>query len=142
MSVSFAAPPNVIELPDDDEDVPLRPTGRRSRTLSRKISTSKMPQSTPVTEPVVQQSGDANQASVTFALPLSSAQPSTSTAQALADPPSSLFTAHHVPEDQVSAAKEAIRQAGIMMEQMKVVREASEAAYDASSALQANVQVS
>ena len=48
---------------------------------------------------------------------------------------------HHVPEDQVGAAKEDIRQAGIMMEQMKVVREASQAAYDASSALQSNVQV-
>ena len=41
----------------------------------------------------------------------------------------------------MGAAKEAIRQAGIMMEQMKVVREASQAAYDASSALQSNVQV-
>lgn len=54
----------------------------------------------------------------------------------------SLFVSHHVLEDQVSAAKEAIRQAGLMMEQMKVVREASQAAYDASSALQTNVQVS
>ena len=42
----------------------------------------------------------------------------------------------------MGAAKEAIRQAGIMMEQVKVVREASQAAYDASSALQSNVQVS
>nr|XP_040244066.1 uncharacterized protein LOC120963491 [Aegilops tauschii subsp. strangulata] len=82
---SNPAPPNVIDLPDDDED------------------------------------------------------PSASTAQTPADP-SSLFTAHHVPEDQVGAAKEAIRQAGIMMEQMKVVREASQAAYDASSALQSNIQ--
>nr|XP_040251980.1 dynactin subunit 1-like [Aegilops tauschii subsp. strangulata] len=45
-------------------------------------------------------------------------------------------------EDQVSAAKEAIRQASLMMEQMKVVREARQAAYDASSALQTNVQKS
>ena len=110
--------------------------------MSRKTSTSKTPQSTPVTEPVVQQFGDANRASVTLAVPLSSAQPSASTAQAPTDLPSSLFTAHHVPEDPVSAAEEAIRQAGLMMEQMKVVREASQAAYDASSALQANVQVS
>ena len=95
----------------------------------------------PVTEPVIQETGDANRASVTFAVPLSSAQPSASTAQIPADPPSSLFTVHHIPEDQVGAAKEAIRQAGIMMEQMKVVREASQAAYDASSALQSNVQV-
>ena len=61
---------------------------------------------------------------------------------ALSVPPTPLFVTHHVPEDQVSAAKEAIRQAGLMMEQMKVVHEASKAAYDASSALQTNVQVS
>lgn len=41
----------------------------------------------------------------------------------------------------MNAAKEAIRQAGIMMEKMKMVRDASQAAYDASSALQSNVQV-
>ena len=94
-----------------------------------------------MTESVVQGIGDANRASAIFSVPLSSAQPSASTAQIPADPPSSLFIAHHVPEDQVGAAKEAIRQAGIMMEQMKVVRDASQAAYDASSALQTNVQV-
>nr|XP_020157845.2 uncharacterized protein LOC109743178 [Aegilops tauschii subsp. strangulata] len=44
---SNPAPPNVIDLPDDDEDVPLRPMGRRSR----KTSTGKAPQSTPVMEP-------------------------------------------------------------------------------------------
>ena len=48
----------------------------------------------------------------------------------------------HVPKDQIGAAKEAIHQAGIMMEQVKMAREASQAAYDASSALQSNVQVS
>ena len=42
----------------------------------------------------------------------------------------------------MGAAKEAIRQAGIMMEKMNMVREANQAAYDASSALQSNVQVS
>ena len=110
--------------------------------MSKKAPTNKTPQSTLATEPVIQQSGDINRASVTFVVPLSSAQPSASTAQTPADPPSSLFTAHHVPEDQVSAAKEAIREAGIMMEQMKVVCEASQDAYDASSALQANVKVS
>ncbi|XP_044426010.1 uncharacterized protein [Triticum aestivum] len=65
---SNPAPPNVIDLPDDDEDVPLRP--RRSK----KTSTSKVPQSTLVTEPVIQETGDANRASVSFAVPLSSAQ--------------------------------------------------------------------
>ena len=87
---------------------------------------------------------------------MSTDRPSSSTAQVLAPsvqlhgsdplvassvPPTPLFATHHVPEDQVSAAKEAIRQAGLMMEQMKVVYEASKAAYDASSTLQTNVQV-
>ena len=94
----------------------------------------------PVVEPVVQEGGDVNRTSVTFAMPLSSAQPSASTAQASVDP-ASLFDVHHVLEDQVGATKEAIRQAGIMMEQLKVVRDASQAAYNASSALQSNVQV-
>ena len=134
--ILFAAPPNVIVLLDDDEDVPLRSQGRRNR----KASAGKTPQSASATITAIQEGGNANRTSVTFAVPLTSAQPSASTAQTPADP-SSLFTAHHVPEDQVGAAKEAIRQAGIMMEQMKMVREASQAAYDASSALQSNVQV-
>ena len=74
---------------------------------------------------------------MTFAVPLTSVRPSSSTAE-----PPSFFATHHVPEDQASAAKEAIRQAGIMNEQVKAIREASQAAYDASSALQSNVQVS
>ena len=52
------------------------------------------------------------------------------------------FATHHVLEDEVNVAREAIHQAGIMMEKMKTVRDASQAAYDASSALQSNVQVS
>ena len=64
---------------------------------------------------------------VSFADPLMSAQQP------------SLFTTHHVPEDQAGAVKEAIRQAGLMMEQLKTIRDASQAAYDASSALQSNV---
>ena len=104
---------------------------------NRKASAGETPQSTPAPEAVARDGGETTRASVTFAIPLTSVWPLTSTA----DPPS-LFATHHVPEDQVGAAKEAIRQAGIMMEQMKVVWEASQAAYDASSALQTNVQVS
>ena len=37
--ILFAAAPNVIDLPDDEEDVPLTPMGRRSR----KTSTGKVP---------------------------------------------------------------------------------------------------
>ena len=81
--------------------------------------------------------GDTTRASVTFTIPLTSVRPSASTVD-----PSSLFAAYPVPEDQAAAAKEAIRQAGVMMEQVKMAREASQAAYDASSALQSNVQVS
>ena len=88
-------------------------------------------------EASVQVGDDVTRHSVSFVVPLTRVQPSLSTA----DPPS-LFATHHVPEDQVGAAKEAIRQAGIMMEQVKVIREASQAAYDASSALRSNVQVS
>ena len=57
-------------------------------------------------------------------------------------PPAPLFVAHHVPEAQVGAAKEAMIQAGLMMDRMKVVYETSKAAYDASSALQTNIRVS
>ena len=74
---------------------------------------------------------------MSFAVPLTSARTSSS----IADLPS-LFATHHVPEDQAGDAKEAIRQAGIMMEQVKAIRDASQAAYDASSALQSNVQFS
>ena len=134
--ILFAAPPNVIDLPDDDEDMPVRSQGRRNR----KASAGKTPQSVLATETAIQEGGNANRTSVTFAVPLTSAQPSALTPQTQANT-SSLFTTHHVPKDQVCAAKEAIRQVGIMMEQMKMVREASQAAYDASSALQSNVQV-
>ena len=88
-------------------------------------------------ETLVQEGGNITRTSVSFAVPLMSVQPLSS----IADPPS-LFATRHVPKDQAGAAKEAIRQAGIMMEQVKAIREASQAAYDASSALQSNVQVS
>ena len=121
----------MIDLPDDDDEVPLR--ARRNR----RAPAGKTPQTTSALEAVVREGGDTTRASVTFVEPLTSVRPSTSTAN-----PPLLFATHHVLEDQVGAAKEAIRQAGIMMEQVKVVREASQAAYDASSALQSNVQVS
>ena len=88
-------------------------------------------------EAPVQNGGNITQTSVSFTVPLTSVRPSSSTVDS-----ASLFATHHVPEDQVGAPKEAIRQAGIMMEQVKAIREASQAAYDASSALQSNVQVS
>ena len=131
MNVFLAAPPHVIDLPDDDDNTPLRVK------RNKKVLAGKAPQSTPVPEAAVRDDGEPTRASVTFAVPLTSVQPSASTAD-----PSLLFAAYPVPEDQAAAAKEAIRQAGIMMEQVKMAREASQAAYDASSALQSNVQVS
>ena len=92
-------------------------------------------------EPAVQDAGDVKRTPVSFVVPLSSARPYALAAHALANPPSA-FATHHVLEDEVGVAKEAIRQAGIMMEQMKMVREASQAAYDTNSALQSNTQVS
>ena len=89
-----------------------------------------MPQDVSAPEILTVEGENTTRHTVTFATPLTSAQQP------------SLFTTHHVPEDQAGAAKEAIRQAGIMMEQLKTIRDASQAAYDASSALQRNVQVS
>ena len=86
---------------------------------------------------LVPEGGNITRTTVSFVVPLTSARPLSSSA----DPPS-LFATHHVPGDQASAAKKAIRQAGVMMEQVKAIRDASQAAYDASSALQSNVQVS
>ena len=120
-----------MSFPDDDDEVPLR--ARRNK----KAPAGKTTQIASVPETSVHEGGDVTRHSLTFTVPLTSAHPSLLTA----DPPS-LFATHHVPEDQVGAAKEAIHQAGIMMEQVKAVREASQAAYDASSALQSNVQVS
>ena len=87
---------------------------------NRQAPASEVLQSMPRAEPVVQDTGDANRGSVTFVVPLSSALPSSSTAQAPVDPPS-VFATHHVPEDEANAAKEAIRQVAIMMEKMKMV---------------------
>ena len=136
LAIELCTAPNIIDLPDDDEE-PERPLTRKNR----QAPTSEAPQSTPRTEPVVQDTGNANRGFVTFVVPLSSALPSSSTAQAPVDPPS-VFATHHVLEDEANATKEAICRAGIMMEKMRMVRDASQAAYDASSALQSNVQVS
>ncbi|XBI39289.1 hypothetical protein VPH35_124094 [Triticum aestivum] len=123
-ATSNPAPPNtVIDLPDDDEDEePLK------HRRSRKASSSKVPQDVPAPEILTVEEENTTRHTVSFANPLTSVQQP------------SLFTTHHVPEDQAGAAKEAIRQAGLMMEQLKTIRDASQAAYDASSALQSNVQ--
>ena len=57
-------------------------------------------------------------------------------------PSQTLFSLHRTPEDQTGAAKEAMMQAELMMQRTKEAYEASKLAYDASTALRANVQVS
>ena len=124
---------------------------------NKKASAGKTSQSVLAAEPAIQQPEDVTRASVTFADPVSSERPTSSTVPVLAStvqlhaselqaaasgPSVPFFTTHHVPESQADAAAEAIRQAGIMMERVKVVHENSQAAYDASAALRANVQVS
>ncbi|XBI45039.1 hypothetical protein VPH35_109594 [Triticum aestivum] len=108
-ATSNLVPPHVIDLPDDDDEAPLRP--RRNR----KVPAAKTTQIASVPEAPLQDGGNITWNFVSFAVPLTSVRPSSSTA----DPPS-LFATHHVPEDQVGAAKEAIRQVGIMMEQIQL----------------------
>lgn len=149
--ICLAAPPNVIDLPDDDEDVALKPM------KSKKVAAGKTPRQEPTTTPPVRQPEDAGRAFVTFAAPLLSVHPAPSIAPVI---PSAVqlhamelqaaalgssahfFTSYPVPDNRSEAAAEAIRQADMMMERVKTVHENSQAAYDASAALRANVQVS
>ena len=123
--------------------------------MSKRVPGARTPRSS--FEHVVQQLNDPVRASVSFANPLSTDQPSASTAQApemiaqvqassppapLPVPSSLMFAMHPVPEDQVGAAKEAMIQVGVMMDRLKVVYDNIKATYDASSTLQANVRVS
>ena len=105
----------------------------------------------------VERSTDPARTNITFDVPLSTDCPSGSAAQTSAasiqlsasDPaaasivlPSSLFIAYQTPDDPPAAAKEALLQLNLVMGQMKVVHEASQVAFNAGAALQANVQVS
>ena len=115
--ICLAAPPNVIDLPNDDEDVALKPR------KTKKVAAGKMSQQGPTTTTPVHQSEDAGRASVTFAAPLSSEHPALSTAPVIpsvvqlhatelqaATPGSSalFFTSYPVPDNQSEAAAEAI----------------------------------
>ena len=114
--------------------------------MRRRVPGSRMPCSSP--EPVVQPLNDPARASISFSNPLSTGQPSTSTAQASKPiahvqaptppvrspaPSSRMFAAYPVLEDQVGAAKEAMIQAGLMMDRLKVAYDTSKAAYDATT---------
>ena len=145
-------------LPDEEEEeVPLQERRRRGGGSSRRGLEVQVPQSTPVLEAVVERSRDTVWTNVTFASPLTTDRPSGSTAPARAalvqlhtsDPvaalaalETSLFDAYQTPNDSPSAAREALRQVNLVMEQVKVMHEASQVAYNAGTALQTNVKVS
>ena len=63
-------------------------------------------------------------------------------APVLQTPLPAIFSLHRTPEDQTGAAEEAMIQAEHMMQRTKEAYEASKLAYNASSALRENVQVS
>ena len=71
LTVECFAAPNVIQLPDydDDEKVPQRDTGRKGRTLRKRVPASKASHS--ASEPVAQQLDGLVWTSVSFADPLS-----------------------------------------------------------------------
>ena len=144
-------------LPDDEEEVPLQERRKRGGSSWRRKHKVQVPQSTPVLEAMVEHSGDPVRTNVTFANPLTTDRPSGSTALTPAAPVQlhasdlvaasaalepSLFAAYQTPNNSPSAAREALRQVNLVMEQVKVMHEASQVAYNASTALQANVQVS
>lgn len=85
--IYLAAPRHVIDLPDDDDEVPLKASESRTDPAGRATRTASAP------EVLVQEGGDTTRHSVTFAVPLTSVKPSSSTAE-----PPSLFATHHVPE--------------------------------------------
>ena len=64
MAIFCATPHDVIELPEDDEEAPLKTTGRRGRASSRRMPVGPEPQSTSAPETVVQWSGDPTWATV------------------------------------------------------------------------------
>ena len=112
-----AAPPNVIDLPYDGEDVAPKPR------KSKKVAAGRMSQQGPTTTPPIRQSEDAGGASVTFAAPLSSEHSTLPTAPVIpsvvqlhatelqATAPGSsahFFTSYPIPDNQSKAAAEAI----------------------------------
>lgn len=105
-----------------------------------------------------QELGDSSRAKAGLEVPQSSAPPAPSalvvsapigqlqatlvTSAAAPTHPTPAFSLHRVPEDQTGAGKEAMIQAEQMILRVKEAYEASKLAYDASSALRANVRVS
>ena len=144
-------------LPDDDEEeVPLQERRKRSGGSSRRRLEVQVPQSTVMPGTAVGQSTDPARTNVTFANPLMTDRPSGSAAPTPAAPAQlhasdpvtastalepSLFTAIR-PRRLAKCRQEALLQVNLVMEQVKVMHEASQVAYNASTTLQTNVQVS
>ena len=135
---------------DDEEEVPLHERRKKSGGSSRRKLDVQLPQSTPAPEVIVR-------TNITFANLLTTDHPSGSTAQTPPAPVQlhssdlattltplepSLFATYQTPDDSPGAARESLRQVNLVMEQVKVMHEASQVAYNASIALQTNVQVS
>ena len=123
-------------LPDDEEEVPLQDRRKRGGGSGRRRLEVQGPQSTPVLEAVVEHSGEPVWTNVTFTSPLTTDCPAGSTAPTPAAPVQlhasdpvttsaalqpSLFAAYQTPDDLPSAAREALRQVDLVMEQVKVV---------------------
>ena len=142
-------------LPDEaEEEAPLQERRKKSGSSSRRRLEIQVPQSTPELEAVVERSGEPVRTNVTFASPLTTDRPSGSAAPTPATPVQlhafdpatastalqpSLFAAYQTPDDSPSAAREALRQVNLVMEQVKVMHKASQLAYNASTTHQTNV---
>ena len=140
----------IIELEDDEE--PQRGAEGEAmlleapRVRTRRTSSRQTPRGSTAATPL------ALVASLSSAPPATSILVTSTLVGQSQAPPAAPVTAparstpayplYHVPEDQTGAAKEAMIQAGQMMLRTKEAYDASKLAYDASSALQANVRVS
>ena len=142
---------------DEEEEAPLKKRRRRAKGSSVRVHEVQVPRSTPVLETAVERSGDPVRTNVTFTDLLMTDRPSRSTAPTPTSPVQphasdpvaasaalapSLFATYQTPDDSPSAARVALRQVNLVMEQVKVMHEASQVAYNASTALQTNVKVS
>ena len=66
-----AVPRDVVVLPDDEQEVPLRGRRRRDKELSGKAPEAQVPQSTEMLGTAAERSSDPARTNVTFAIPLS-----------------------------------------------------------------------
>ena len=157
LSLFIVVPRDVVVLPEDEEEVPLRGRRRKDKEHGGRVLEVQVLRSTVTPGTTVERSTDPARTNTTFAVPLSTDCPSGSAAQTSAAPiqlhasdpavaptalPSSLFTAYQTPDDPPTAARESLLELNLVMGQMKVVHEASQVAFNAGVPPQTNVQVS